>query len=213
MKNNTGSPLHVHSAADRRCAYAILAERAHIDPAADKAFQATHMYPKTEPLTANAIIRAHPSLRKAFAQARSGESIDILLPTTFVSLHLTDIVGSLAKVAVKEDGAKAAALLNRYLTCGDNVLLPAHEVILVHGLDVTDPVDLGGHAFLASYEHAKSKLHLPDDPEPWLGSSIRAPRRLGPSSSLCALVFVRSSGAPVCSTTVRHCTSTGIRNP
>ena len=184
----TGPALQIYSDTAHRRAYAALAERARSDPAAEREFQATHMRPNAEPLTANAIIREHPSLQNAFDQARSDESIEMLLPSMFGRLRLTQLVGNLAKVAVKEGGAEAAALLNRYLTWGDDIRLPAHEVILVHGLDVVDPVELGGDAFLASYEDARDRLHLPDDPEPWLDSASRAPLRLDSSSSLCALV-------------------------
>ena len=184
----TGSALQIYSDIAHRRAYAALAERARADPAADREFQATHMRPNAEPLAANAIIREHPSLQNAFDHAGSNESIEMLLPSKFVPLRLTELVGNLAKAKVKEGGAEAAALLNRYLTWGDDVRLPAHEVILVHGLDVAGPVELGGHAFLASYEDARDRLHLPDDPEPWLDSASRTPLCLDSSSSLCALV-------------------------
>ena len=184
----TGPALQIYSDTAHRRAYAALAERARVDPAADREFQATRMRPNAEPLAASAIIREHPSLQNPFAQAGSDESIEMLLPNTFGPLRLTVLVGNLAKATVREGGAEAAALLNRYLTWGDEFRLPAHEVILVHGLYVADPVELGGHAFLASYEDARDKLHLPDDPEPWLDSASRAPLRLDSSSSLCALV-------------------------
>ena len=100
----TGPALQIYSDTAHRRAYAALAERARVDPAADRQFQATRMRPDTEPLAANSIIREHPSLQNAFAQAGSDESVEMLLPTTFGPLHLTELVGNLAKAAVKEGG-------------------------------------------------------------------------------------------------------------
>ncbi len=158
--------------------YRDLAARARHDPAAAKIFAESHLWLKSDPAEARAILREHPLLRPGLIGLSKREGIGFILPTRdWFHVDLKSLVSHLAKRAMKDSGEQAAQLLHRYLTAGEEANLPAYEITLLHGLKLDRRFDLGSEAYLAPYEDVKATYGLPDEPEKWLNSASRSPSR------------------------------------
>ena len=169
--------------------YRDLAARAKHDPAAAKIFAESHLWLKSDPVEARAILREHPLLRPGLIGLSKREGIGFILPThDWFHVDLKSLVSHLAKRAIKDSGEKAAQLLHRYLTAGEDTNLPAYEITLLHGLKLDRRFDLGSEAYLAPYEDAKATYDLPDEPEKWLDGTGRNPNRSDRSLRTTALV-------------------------
>ena len=90
-------------------------------------------------------------------------------------------------------GRHAATMLHRFLVAGAGVRLHAHEITVLHGLELGAPTTVGRGGFLASYDAVRERFGLPEDPEPWLSRRSEGrylqPGRPGHKSSRS--VFVR----------------------
>ena len=151
--------------------YRALAARAKHDLEAAKTFAESHLWLKSDPIEARAILREHPLLRPGLIGLSKGEGVGFILPThDWFHVELKSLVSHLAKRALKDSGEQAAQLLHRYLTAGAETNLPACEIALLHGLKLDRRFDLGREAYLAPYEDAKATYDLPDEPEQWLRS-------------------------------------------
>ena len=79
--------------------------------------------------------------------------------------------------------------------------LHAHEITVLHGLKLDEPVPLGRGAYLASYDAVRKRFGLPEEPEPWLRRSDEGldlhPGRLARASSRAVLVRQVSWGPAV----------------
>ena len=102
------------------------------------------------------------------------------------------LVTNLAKLSVKIGGKRAATMLHCLLVAGAGVRLRAHEITVLHGLKLDEPIPLGRGAYLASYDAVRKHFGLPEDPEPWLRRSDEGldlhPGRLAHTSSRAVLV-------------------------
>ena len=169
--------------------YRDLAARAKHDPAAAKLFAESHLWLKSDPAEARAILREHPLLRPGLIGSGKREGVGFMLPThDWFHVDLKSLVSHLAKRAMKDSGEQAAQLLHRYLTAGAEANLPAYEIALLHGLKLDRRFDLGSEAYLAPYEDAKATYGLPDEPEKWLNGAGRNPSRSNRPVSTAALV-------------------------
>lgn len=157
--------------------YRDLAARTKHDPDAAKLFAESHLWLKSDPAEARAILREHPLLRPGLIGLSKREGVGFILPThDWFHVDLKSLVSHLAKRAMKDSGEQAAQLLHRYLTAGEEANLPAYEITLLHGLKLDRRFDLGSEAYLAPYEDAKATYGLPDEPEKWLNGAGRNPR-------------------------------------
>ena len=157
--------------------YRDLAARTKHDPAAAKLFAESHLWLKSDPTEARAILREHPLLRPGLIGLSKREGVGFILPThDWFHVDLKSLVSHLAKRAMKESGEQAAQLLHHYLTAGEEANLPAYEITLLHGLKLDRRFDLGSEAYLAPYEDAKATHGLPDEPEKRLNDAGRNPR-------------------------------------
>ena len=158
--------------------YRDLAARAKHDLEAAKIFAESHLWLKSDPVEARAILREHPLLRPGLIGSSKSEGVGFILPThDWFHVDLKSLVSHLAKRAMKDSGEQAAQLLHRYLTAGEEANLPAYEIVLLHGLRLDRRFDLGSEAYLAPYEDAKATYGLPDEPEKWLNGAGRNPSR------------------------------------
>ena len=183
--------------------YRDLAVRAKHDPAAAKSFAESHLWLKSDPTEARAILREHPLLRPGLIGSGKREGVGFILSThDWFHVDLKSLISHLAKRAMKDSGEQAAKLLHRYLMAGEDASLPAYEITLLHGLKLDRRFDLGSEAYLAPYEDAKAMYGLPDEPEKWLNDADHNPSRSNRPVSLTALVRGLRWGA-------RRCTPAG----
>ena len=164
-----------------RRGYRALAARAKHDPAATRQFTESRLWVEADPAEARDILREHPLMKPALVGSGKDKAVGFRIINSDHRSELTWLVSCLAKLSVKEGGEEAAGRLHRYLTAGANASIPAHEIVVFHGLVVKGRFDLGADAYLAPYEHAKVEFALPEEPEPF-------PKRNYPN----AAVLVRS---------------------
>ena len=99
------------------------------------------------------------------------------------------LISNLAALSVRRSSRHASTRLHRFLVLGRCTLLAAYEITLLHGLDVSERIPLGGKAYLAPYEEVRRRFGLAEDPEHWLTRAARSkPRSLADDPSVCALV-------------------------
>ena len=177
--------------------YRQLATRARRDPDASALFYRSSLRIETVPSDIGAILREHPTLKRTLAESGTPEGFHFQRILSGGHVDLTSLVSRLAKSSVKLGGKRVATMLHRYLVAGEHTRLHAHEIILLHGLIVDEHIDLGPGAYLASYEAAKVRFDLPDDPEEWLARSDLQPGRLTRSTALSVLVRSVSWGPGV----------------
>ena len=150
-----------------RLGYRNLAARAKEDRTAWKQFNESHLWVRSDPAEARAILREHALLKPWLVNSGRDEAVDVSTLNGSGRRELTWLVNCLAKLSVKEGGEEAARRLHRYLTHSANACIPADEIIVVHGLIVAERVDLGRGAYLAPYEDARIEFDLPEEPEPF----------------------------------------------
>ena len=99
------------------------------------------------------------------------------------------LIQCLAALSVRRSSRHAATRLHRFLVLGRCNLLAAYEITLLHGLDVSERIALGGKAYLAPYDDVRRRFGLEEDPEHWLTRGTRSqPRSLSDDPTVCALV-------------------------
>ena len=147
--------------------YRSLAERAKRDSIATSQFDKSHLWLDTDPVEARAILREHPLIQSGLLGFGKEEGVQFSVLNRGFHANLKSLVLSLAKLSVKEGGEEAARRLHRFLTASASASVPAHEIIVFHGLVVARRIDLEHGAYLAPYEHARVEFDLPDEPEPF----------------------------------------------
>ena len=146
--------------------YRDLAARAKCDPAASKQFEESHLWVRTYPAEAIAILRAHPLMKPGLEGAGENEGVRLRVLNRGHRPDLKWLVSCLAKLSVKEGGEEAARRWHRYLTAGANRAIPCSEITVIHGLAVKTRFNLDAGAYVAPYEEARAEFGLPDEPEP-----------------------------------------------
>ena len=141
--------------------------RAKEDRTAWKQFNESHLWVRSDPAEARAILREHALLKPWLVNSGRDEAVNVSTLNGSGRRKLTWLVNCLAKLSVKEGGEEAARRLHRYLTDSANACIPADEIIVVQGLIVAERVDLGRGAYLAPYEDARIEFDLPEEPEPF----------------------------------------------
>ena len=143
--------------------YRSLAARAKHDATASSEFDKSRLRVRTDPVEAEAILREHP-LAESWLIPSGGDKMVQVLHRGY-GLDASRLVEPLAKLSVKEGGGEAASRLHRFLKAMESGCVPADEIIVFHGLNVPERVDLGRGAYLASYEQARTEFDLPEEPE------------------------------------------------
>ncbi len=151
--------------------YRSLAARAKHDAKALQQFNNSHLWVRTDPVEARAILSEHPLVKRCLDLSGGKQEIVIRILNQGYGTDLAWLVNSMAKLSVKEGGEGAAERLNRFLTTVEDECIPADEIIVFHGLNVKERVDLGQGAYFAPYESAKLEFGLPEEPEPFGSTS------------------------------------------
>ena len=171
--------------------YLEMATLANTDAYAAKLFDESHPWIDALPDAVLDLLREHPAIAQAWsAGSRDGFHLGA------VSGRGTDdvkfLISYLAKLSARVGGRYAATLLHRFLVAGNGVRLHAHEITVLHGLELDEPIPLGRGAYLAPYDAVREHFGLLEDPEPWLRETVHGPDhhpgRLHHASSRTALV-------------------------
>ena len=171
--------------------YRGMAELARTDPYAAKLFDESRLWLDALPDGVQDLLLEHPVMEHAwFRGSREGFHLVQVLGSGHADVN--SLISNLAKLAVKVGGKRAATMLHRFLVAGEGVRLHAHEITVLHGLKLEEPIRLGRGAYLASYDAVRKRFGLAEDPEPWLRRSDEGldshPGRLARTSSRAVLV-------------------------
>ena len=150
--------------------YRGMAELARTDSYAAKLFDESHLWLDALPDGVLDLLLEHPVIEHAWSQG-SREAFHFVHVLGGGHADIKFLVTNLAKLSVKVGGKRAAAMLHCFLVAGESVRLRSHEVTVLHGLKLDEPIRLGRGAYLASYDAARKRFGLPEDPEPWLRHS------------------------------------------
>ena len=149
-----------------------LAARARNDQHASELFDQSFLWLDVVPPDVVDILREHPVLYRSLSESDSRDGFHWQRLRGGGHVDLEFLVSNLAKSSVKLGGERVATMFHRFLIAGEDARLPAHEIMLLHGLIVDGRVDLAPDAYLDSYEAVKSHFCLPDEP----GNLARAKR-------------------------------------
>ena len=171
--------------------YRALGALANEHPYAAKLFDESHIWLDEVPEDARDLVLEHPALAAARA-AGSGQGFAVGTLVSGSRIEAGSLVANLAKLSVRTGGEYAATRLHRFLAAGAAMRLHGHEIIVLYGLKVDEPIRLGRGAYLADYEAVRRRFGLDEDPEPWLDRAGRGPDehpgRLARESSRSVLV-------------------------
>ena len=191
-------PFRMHGSTDRDLyrreqhrRYSAMAELARTDPYAAKLFEESHLWLDALPDGVLDLLLEHPVMEHAWSRG-SREGFHHVEVLGGGHANAKSLIGNLAKLSVKVGGERTATMLHRFLVAGEGVRLHAHEITVLHGLKLEEPVLLGRGAYLASYDAVRKRFGLPEDPESWLRRSNEGldlhPGRLAHASSRAVLV-------------------------
>ena len=171
--------------------YRGMAELAKTDPYAAKLFDESRLWLDSLPDGVLDLLLEHPVIEHVWSRG-SREAFHFVQVLGSVHADVKSLITNLAKLSVKVGGKRAATMLHRFLVAGEGVRLHAHEITVLHGLKLDEPVPLGRGAYLASYDAVRKRFGLPEDPEPWLSRRDEDldlhPGRLARASSRSVLV-------------------------
>ena len=171
--------------------YLEMATLANTDAYAAKLFDKSHLWLDDLPDGVLDVLREHPAVARAWS-AGSGDGFHLGGVFGHGTGDVKPLIGCLAKLSARVGGEYAATLLHRFLVAGDDVRLHAHEITVLHGLELDEPISLGRGAYIASYDAVRERFGLPEDPEPWLRRSDegldRHPGRVARASARAVLV-------------------------
>ena len=189
-----------HHRREQHRRYREMAELARTDRYAAKLFDESHLWLDTLPDGVEDLLLEHPVIEHAWSRgSRGGFHFVRVLERGHADVKF--LIANLAKLSVKVGGKHAATMLHRFLVAGEGVRLHAHEITVLHGLKLDEPIPLGRGAYLASYDAVRKRFGLPEDPEPWLRRSDEGldlhPGRLAHASSPAVLVRQVSWGPAV----------------
>ena len=194
----THVPLHVYGFVDRdhrrreeHRRYREMAELAKTDPYAAKLFHESHLMLDALPDGVQDLLLEHPAIEPA-CSAGPSEGLYFVRVFGAIRANVKSLIGHLAKLSVKVGGRYAATMLHRFLAAAEDRRLHAHDITVLHGLKLDEPIPLGRGAYLASYEAVRKRYGLPEDPEAWLRRNDEGldlhPGRLAHASSRGVLV-------------------------
>ena len=191
-------PFRIHGVVDRvherreeHQRYREMAQLTKTDPYAAKLFDESHLWLDTLPDDVQDLLLEHPVIERACS---SGPSAGLRFRRVLggIRADLKSLIRDLAKLSVRVGGPYAATVLHRFLVAAENRRLHAHDITVLHGLELDEPIPLGRGAFLASYDAVRKRFGLPEDPEPWLRRDDEGldlhPGRLARASSRGLLV-------------------------
>lgn len=171
--------------------YRALGALANEYPYAAKLFDKSYIWLDDVPNDVRDMLYEHPVLAAARATG-SGEGFAVGTLASGSRIEAGPVVAHLAKLSVRMGGEYVATRLHRFLAAGAATRLHGHEIIVLYGLKVDEPVRLGRGAYLADYEAVRRRFGLDEDPEPWLARAGREPDahpgRLARESSRSVLV-------------------------
>lgn len=171
--------------------YRELGALANEHPYAAKLFDESGIWLEDVPDDVRGVLLAHPALAAAGGD-RSDKGFGVGTLATGSLLEVRSLVADLAKLSVRTGGEYAAARLHRFLAAGAAGRLHGHEIIVLYGLRVEEPIRLGRASYLADYDAVRRRFGLEEDPEPWLersgGEPDSHPGRLARESSRSVLV-------------------------
>ena len=171
--------------------YRGMAELARTDPYAAKLFRESRLWLNDVPDGVLALLLEHPVIGHAWTRG-SREAFHFVHVLGGGHADFRSLVTNLAKLSVKVGGKRAAMMLHTVLVAGEGVRLRAHEITVLHGLKLDEPIPLGRGVCLASYNAVRKRFGLPEDPEPWLKRSDEGldlhPGRVTRTSSRAVLV-------------------------
>ena len=166
--------------------YREMAELSKSDPYAAKLFHESFLWLDVVPDGVLDLLLEHPVFEHAWSRGsrKAFHSVRLLGGG---HADVKSLIRNLAKLSVKFGGERAATMLHRFLVAGEGVRLHAHEIMVIHGLKLDEPIPLGPGAYLASYDAVRERFGLPEDPEPWLrrrgeGLDLHPGRLAHPSS-------------------------------
>ena len=151
-----------------------MARLAKTDPYAAKLFDESHLWLDTLPDDVQDLLLEHPVIERAYSTGLS-PAIRFGRLLGEIRVDLKSLVRDLAKLSVKVGGPYAATVLHRFLVAGQAIRLHAHDVTVIHGLKLDEPIPLGRGAFLAPYDAVRGRFGLPEDPEWWLKRDDEGP--------------------------------------
>ena len=194
----THVPLHVYGVVDRdhqrreeHRRYREIAELAKTDAYAAKLFHESHLWLDALPDGVQDLLMEHPVIERA-CSAGSSQGLRFVRVLGEIRADVKSLIGNLAKLSVKVGGRYAATMLHRFLVAAEAMRVHAHDITVLHGLKLDEPIPLGRGAYLASYEAVRKRFGLPEDPEPWLRRGDEGldlhPGRLAHASSRGVLV-------------------------
>lgn len=168
-----------------------LAALANEHPYAAKLFDETRIWRDDVPDELQALLLEHPVLAQVWS-AGPQDGLQLGNVTGPEHADLKGIASHLAKLSARVGGEYAATRLHRFLVAGQDKRLHAHEIMILHGLKIDEPISLGRGAYLADYSSVRRRFGLDEDPEPWLKHRRPGldthPGRLADESSRCVLV-------------------------
>lgn len=194
-----GVPFHVYGSIptdlywrERHRRYRRMGKLARTDPYAAKLFDESYLWLDALPDGVLELLLGHPVIERA-SRHGSRDAFHFVYLVGGGQSDFKSLITNLAKLSVRVGGERAATMLHRFLVAGEGVRLHAHEITVLHGLKLEEPVSLGRGAYLASYDRVRKRFGLPEDPEPWLKRRDENldlhPGRLAHAPSLS--VFVR----------------------
>lgn len=171
--------------------YREMASLANTDAYAAKLFDESYLWIDPLPDGVLDLLREHPAVAQAWsAGSRDGFHFGAVFGRGTNDVKF--LISFLAKLSARVGGLYAATLLHRFLVAGHGVRLHAHEITVLHGLELDEAIPLGRGAYLAPYDAVRERFGLPEDPESWLHDWVERPdshsSRLAHPSSRTALV-------------------------
>ena len=152
------------------------------DPYAAKLFEESRLWLDSVPDEVLDLLLEHPVIEHAWSSG-SREAFHFVRLLGGGHADVKFLISNLAKLSVKVGGKRAATMLHRFLVAGEGVRLHAHEITVLHGLKLDEPIPLGRGAYLAAYDAVRKRFGLPEDPEGWLRRSDEgsrpSPRKAG----------------------------------
>ena len=185
--------------------YRSLAARAKHHATALRQFNESHLWVRTDPAEARAILREHALVEPWLVASGGDEAVDVRILNRGYGVDLTWLVKRLAKLSVKEGGEGAARRLHRFLSALADGCVPADEIIVFHGLIVRERVDLGRGAYLAPYEYARIEFDLPEEPDPFSTTSTPTAAVLVRSVECVPVVRPPDDGPDLPNTQASYC--------
>lgn len=152
--------------------YRELAALANEHPYAAKLFDESHIPQDNVPDELQTLVLEHPVLAQVWS-AGSRECLHLGNVSAHGHADIKSMIAHLAKLSARVGGEYAATRLHRFLVAGQDSRLHAHEITILYGLTVIEPVSLGRGAYLADYDSVRRRFGLEEDPDLWFRNSDR----------------------------------------